>query len=89
MSSKRRSTKHYSEVFKQQIVVRIEMAEERDRIKDLEAQGRELLHALAQTQIKALSLESVIESIDAGYGIDAKKFRHQDLTPLLKSAPKR
>jgi transposase-like protein len=62
-------------------VVRIEMAEERDRIKALEEQVRTLERALAQTQIKSLALESVIESVDAEYGIDAKK--NFGITPLL------
>jgi transposase len=71
-------------------VVRIEMAEERDRIKDLEEQVRTLERALAQTQVKALALESVIESIDAEYGIDTKKnFGITPLLSVLKSAPKR
>jgi transposase-like protein len=71
-------------------VVRIEMAEERDRIKALEEQVQNLEHALAQTQIKALALESVIESVDAEYGIDAKKnFGIAPLLSVLRNAPKR
>jgi transposase-like protein len=62
-------------------VVRIEMAEERDRIKALEQTVRELEHALAQTQVKALALEAVIASVDEEYGIDAKK--NSGILPLL------
>ncbi|MCU0428079.1 MAG: hypothetical protein MUF71_20900 [Candidatus Kapabacteria bacterium] len=40
-------------------VVRIEMAEERDRIKALEEQVQNLGHALAQTQIFAAPSSSV------------------------------
>jgi transposase-like protein len=54
-------------------VVRIEMPHETDRIKVLEQQIRTLEHTLAQTHLKAVSLEAVIAAVDSHYQIDAKK----------------
>jgi predicted RNase H-like nuclease (RuvC/YqgF family) len=54
-------------------VVRIEMKGERDRIKELEKEKRELETALARSQLKILTLESLIESVEEHYKIDTKK----------------
>jgi transposase-like protein len=54
-------------------VIRVEMKDEKDKLKELERKNRELESALAQAHIKTIVLESVIESIDDLYGIDAKK----------------
>lgn len=54
-------------------VVRIEMKDEKDRVKELERQKQELESALAQSQLKVLCLESLIESVEEHYNIDVKK----------------
>lgn len=54
-------------------VVRIEMKGEKDRIKELERQKRELESALAQEHLKNNCLESLIECVEEHYQIDVKK----------------
>jgi transposase len=54
-------------------VVRIEMKGEKDKIRELEKEKRKLESALAQEHIKNIALESLIESIEEHYRIDAKK----------------
>jgi len=54
-------------------VVRVQMRDEKDKIKELERQKRELESALAQAHLKNLCLESLIESVEAHYKVDVKK----------------
>jgi len=54
-------------------VVRIEMKDEKDKLKELEGQRRELESALAQSHLKNLCLEALIESVEEHYSIDVKK----------------
>ena len=54
-------------------VVRVEMRDEKDKIKELERQKRELESALAQSHLKSLCLESLIECIEEHYKVDVKK----------------
>lgn len=54
-------------------VVRIEMKGERDKLKELEKQKKQLESALAQEHLKNICLEALIDSIEEHYGIDAKK----------------
>ncbi|MCP4584375.1 transposase [Pseudoalteromonas sp.] len=54
-------------------VVRVERAEERNRIKRLEEEKRELEQALAQSHIKQLALESLVEVAEEYYNADFKK----------------
>jgi transposase len=54
-------------------VVRIEMKGEKDRIKELERQKRELESALAQEHLRNICLESLIECVEEHYQIDVKK----------------
>jgi transposase-like protein len=54
-------------------VIRVEMKDEKDKLKELERKNQELESALAQSHLKNIVLESVIESIDELYKIDAKK----------------
>jgi transposase-like protein len=54
-------------------VVRIEMKGERDKLKELEKQKKQLESALAQEHLKNICLEALIDSIEKHYGIDAKK----------------
>jgi transposase-like protein len=54
-------------------VVRIEMADEMSKIKRLEQEKQALESALAQSQLKILALESLIEAAEGQYGIEIKK----------------
>jgi transposase-like protein len=54
-------------------IVRIEMRDEADRIKELEEEKRKLESALAQAQLKIITLESTIESAEELYKVDFKK----------------
>jgi len=54
-------------------IVRIEMKGEQDKIKQLEKEKRALESALAQSHLKTLYLESLVEIAGEKYGIDLKK----------------
>ena len=54
-------------------VVRIEMKDEKEKIKDLEKQVKELESALAQSHVKNIALESLIECAEEHYQADFKK----------------
>jgi transposase-like protein len=54
-------------------VVRIEMKDEKERIKELETQIKTLESALAQTQVKNIALESLLECAEEHYQVDFKK----------------
>jgi transposase-like protein len=54
-------------------IVRIEMKGEKDRIKQLEKEKRALESALAQSHLKTLYLESLVEIAEEKYGVDLKK----------------
>ena len=54
-------------------VVRIEMKDEKDKIKELEKEKKQLESALAQSQLKIMMLENYVEIAKNKYGIDLKK----------------
>lgn len=54
-------------------VVRIEMKDEKDKLKELEQRNQELESALAQAHLKMLRLESTIEAANEYYQVDLKK----------------
>jgi transposase-like protein len=54
-------------------VVRIEMKDEKEKIKELERQKKQLESALAQEHLKNICLESLIECVEEHYKIDVKK----------------
>lgn len=54
-------------------VVRIEMIDERNQLRELNRQIKELESALAQAYVKNLSLEKIIEIASKEYGEDIKK----------------
>lgn len=56
-----------------QKIVRVEMKDERDKLKELERQKHELESALAQAHLKILCLESLVECVEQHYHIDVKK----------------
>lgn len=54
-------------------IVRIEMKDEKDKLKELQQKNQQLESALAQTQLRLLMAEAMIESVEAHYQIDVKK----------------
>jgi transposase-like protein len=54
-------------------VIHIQMANERDKIKQLEQEKKALESALAQTQLKLLNAEATIEIYEEEYGVRVKK----------------
>jgi transposase len=54
-------------------VIRIQMKDERDQIKELKKQIRTLEHALVNEKIDNICWKSLVEVIDEKYGIDSKK----------------
>jgi transposase-like protein len=54
-------------------VVRIEMKDEKDRVKELEKRIRQLESALANEHIRNAVLESLVDIARDKYGIDLKK----------------
>ena len=54
-------------------IMRIEMPEERNRIKELEKEKRALESALAQAHMKILLLESTVEVLEEKVGQQSKK----------------
>jgi len=54
-------------------IVRIEMKDEKDKLKELQQKNQQLESALAQTQLKLLMYEALIESVETHYQIDVKK----------------
>jgi transposase-like protein len=56
-------------------IVRIEMKGEKDRIKQLEKEKMVLESALAQSHLKTLYLESLVEIAEEKYGVRLKKKR--------------
>ena len=54
-------------------VVRIEMKDENDKMKELKKREQELEKALASAHLKIMALESTIEVMEEEYGIEVKK----------------
>lgn len=54
-------------------IVRIQMRDEADRIKELEQEKKKLESALAQAHLKIIALESTIESAEELYKVRFKK----------------
>ena len=54
-------------------VVRIEMKDEKDKYKELQKEKKALESALAQSQLKIIALESLLEAAEEEYGVNLKK----------------
>ena len=68
-------------------VVRVEMKDEKDKIKELEQQKQQLESALAQAHIEIICLQSTLECVEEHYNVDVKKnFGAQVQQELLKKA---
>lgn len=70
-------------------IVRIQMKDERDQLKELKKQVRLLEKALAKVQVDNLCWESLVEVIDEKYGIDSKKNFGSKLPPELQEVLKK
>jgi len=54
-------------------VVRIEMKDEKDKVKELERKNQQLESALAQAHLNIICLESLIASVEEHYQVNVKK----------------
>ena len=54
-------------------LIRIQSADEIEKIKDLEMKVEELERSLGRVTLEKLKLESVIEELEASYGVEIKK----------------
>ena len=54
-------------------LIRIQTAEEADRVKELEEQVQELEQALGKVVLEKLKLESILEELEETYGVEVKK----------------
>lgn len=54
-------------------MVRVEMRDEQDKIKELKRQKQELESALAQAHLQNLCLEALLECVEEHYRVDVKK----------------
>lgn len=70
-------------------VVRVEMRDEKDKLKQLASEKQELETALAQAHLKILALESLVESTEEHYKIDLKKIFGQGASKKQSSKGKR
>lgn len=54
-------------------VVRIEMKDEKDLMRELQKENKKLKEVLGDARVKEIALETLVEVINEEYGIDAKK----------------
>lgn len=69
-------------------IVRIEMKDEKDKLKELQRKNQELESALAKAHLKLLVYESLIESVEAHYQVDVKKTFGSTASRAPMSKPK-
>ncbi len=69
-------------------IVRIEMKDEKDKLKELQSKNQQLESALAQAHLKLLVYESLIESVEAHYKVDVKKTFGSTVSSARLSKPK-
>ena len=67
-------------------MIRVEKPDEKDRIKELEKQIRQLKEALSDTQVKDLIAETQLEIVCRQQGLDAEKVKKK-LPTKFKSKP--
>lgn len=70
-------------------IIRIQMKDEKDKVKELQNRVKALERALTDTQIDNLCMKSLIEVIDEKYGIDSKKNFGSKLPPELQETLKK
>ena len=54
-------------------IVKVQMKDEKDKLKELVQKNQQLESALAQAHLKLLMHEALLESVEAHYQVDAKK----------------
>jgi len=64
--------KYAKEGFRHELV-RIQTAEEANRVKELERQVQQLEQALGKVVLEKLKLESILEELEEMYGVEVKK----------------
>ena len=70
-------------------IIRIEMKDEKDTLTELQHKNQQLESALAQTQLKLLVSEALLESVEAHYKIDVKKTFGLTASSARSSRPKK
>ena len=71
-------------------VIRVETPKQRDEVKKLKQQVRQLEHALAQTQVENLISESLYEVLCEDVGVDPAEFKKKvDARPSIKLSKNR
>ena len=65
-------------------IIRVQMKDEKDKIKELRNQIKVLQRALSKTQVDNLCWQSLVEVIDEKYSIDSKKNFGSKLPPELQ-----
>jgi len=65
-------------------VIRVQMKDEKDKVKELKKQVKLLEKALAKSQVDNICWQSLVEVIDEKYHIDSKKNFGPKLPPELK-----
>ena len=70
-------------------IIRIQIKDEKDKIKELKNQIKALERVLSKTQVDNLCLKSLVEVIDEKYHIDSKKNFGSKLPPELQEVLKK
>ena len=70
-------------------VIRVQMKNEKDKVKELEKQVKLLEKALAKSQVDNICWQSLVEVIDEKYHIDSKKNFGPKLPPEFKDVLER
>ena len=70
-------------------IIRVQMKDEKDKIKKLQNRIKVLERALNQAQVDNICWQSLIEVIDEKYGIDSKKNFGPKLPPELQDILKK
>lgn len=79
--------KYAKEGFRHELI-RIQTAEEANRVKELEQQVQQLEQALGKVMLEKLKLESMLEVFEETYGVDVKKNGPPSSVELSKKSEK-
>ena len=70
-------------------IIRVQMKDEKDKVKELQNRIKVLERALNQAQVDNICWQSLVEVIDEKYGIDSKKNFGPKLPPELQDILKK
>jgi transposase-like protein len=70
-------------------IVKVQMKDEKDKLKELTQKNQQLESALAQAHLKLLMHESLLESVEAHYHVDLKKTFGSTASSVRNSPSKR